>query len=294
MRLVNLIAMSIVVSITMTPPPATAALENFEIDIKELHNTKQPQPIKQKLHKSHSKDAAPHEIDVIELEGESVYVVHPGEHLFKILMKQYGLSNPAAEQLIPEVMLLNGITSPKELKVGQRLRIPLSARASKLKAPQPTSGQSVAPAAAIKASSKPHPAASIAIVSAPACKLARDMLDTFGLLKPSPIAVQKLETVSASYAGRDVTVICGLSRAEKYTYERLLLPINVQLLAFEGGESDERIIEKISNHLGLAFRKYDSDSNTHTLVYIFSPFGDWSQELKLRVLPVQPPPAAAP
>lgn len=125
----------------------------------------------------------------------------------------------------------------------------------------------------------------ISITSAQPCKLARDMSEKMGLLATSPAAsVQGGETVSATCAGLNVTVACGLSRAELYTYERLLSPSGGQLLIFEGGESEERVVEKLANHLGLLFRKSDPDADKPPLSYIFAPFGAWTQELKLTIL----------
>lgn len=56
------------------------------------------------------------------------YTVKPGDHIFKILMKEYGLSNAEAEALVPEVKRLNGITDIRRLHAGQSLRIPLTHR----------------------------------------------------------------------------------------------------------------------------------------------------------------------
>ncbi len=60
--------------------------------------------------------------------GMSVYTVRPGDHIFKILMKEYDLSNAEAEALVPEVKRLNGISDIRRLPVGRSLRIPLAHR----------------------------------------------------------------------------------------------------------------------------------------------------------------------
>ncbi|WP_298266583.1 LysM domain-containing protein [Geobacter sp.] len=57
--------------------------------------------------------------------GVSEYTIRPGDHIFKILMRDYGLSNDEAEALIPEVKRLNDISDIRRLRVGQILRIPL-------------------------------------------------------------------------------------------------------------------------------------------------------------------------
>ncbi|BBA71045.1 hypothetical protein YM18_2528 [Geobacter sulfurreducens] len=61
--------------------------------------------------------------------GITDYTVRPGDHIFKILMKEYGLSNREAETLIPEVRRINGITDIRRLRVGQTIRIPLGTAA---------------------------------------------------------------------------------------------------------------------------------------------------------------------
>lgn len=59
--------------------------------------------------------------------GLTEYTVRPGDHIFKILMKEYGLSNREAEALVPEVRRINGITDIRRLRVGQTIRLPLGA-----------------------------------------------------------------------------------------------------------------------------------------------------------------------
>lgn len=56
--------------------------------------------------------------------GESTYVVKPGDHLFKILMHEYGLSNSQAEALIEKVKKDNNISDIRRLKIGQKISIP--------------------------------------------------------------------------------------------------------------------------------------------------------------------------
>lgn len=125
---------------------------------------------------------------------------------------------------------------------------------------------------------------SITITSAQPCKMARDMSEKMGLLVSAPHRLQGAETVRATCAGLNVTVACGLSGAELYTYERLLSSKGEQLLVFEGGESGERIVERLANHLGLLFKKSDPEAEKLPLTYIFSPFGSWPKEVQLTIL----------
>jgi len=314
--------------IMMRPGPVTAAQGEFDIDLKELrHGGANEKP---QYHPQPSPPAST-EIDLRELRRiapplaskpaqrkrhvptaaaprnvesgrESIHLVQPGEHLFLILMKQYGLSNQAAEQLIPEIMRLNGITSPKGLKVGQRLRIPLAARDGKnssiAREARPQTGQQTtttlpdtAPAAAPEPAAPPSTVRSISIMSAPPCKLAHDILEPMGLLTSSSTRIQGAETVSAASAGRSITIACGLSKAEIYTYERLLARNGKQLVTFDGDESEDCVVEKLSTHLGLVFCKRDPDSATLPQTYVFAPFGTGSQELQLTIMPASPAPS---
>ena len=52
------------------------------------------------------------------------YTVRQGDHLFKILMRDYGLSNDEAESFIEEIRRENNIYDIKRLKVGQKIVIP--------------------------------------------------------------------------------------------------------------------------------------------------------------------------
>jgi LysM repeat protein len=52
------------------------------------------------------------------------YTVKAGDHLFKILMRDYGLSNNEAESFIEEIKRENNIYDIKRLKIGQKITIP--------------------------------------------------------------------------------------------------------------------------------------------------------------------------
>lgn len=108
-------------AIICQPGSGVAEQNNFDIDIKELH----PTPAKQSRRAPHVKTREKNAVATDSKEGFSSYTVRPGDHLFLILMRHYGLSNNAAERLIPEVMRLNGIQNPHGLTVGKRLTIPL-------------------------------------------------------------------------------------------------------------------------------------------------------------------------
>lgn len=283
----RLVITGIFAAVMMMQQPAVAAPNDYEIDLRELRRPAPHRPAKAEA----GKPAEPGQ--------ESFYVVKPGEHLFQILMKKYGLSDPEAERLIPKVMQLNGISSPKGLKVGQRLRIPLSATEGPHRAslPAPTPAPLSPPAATTTSqpalaqvttqASLPQPAAPplaaeiISIISESPCKLARNLEKKMGLTATSPPTISGVETAAATHAGQNVTAVCGLSEAERYTYERLLASSGTQLLFFDGDESADNVVEELADSLGLEYQK----RATQPLKYIFQPFGTRTQELHLTIFP---------
>lgn len=293
---------SIVAAVMIIHQSALAAPNDYEIDLKELpritrHHSADAE---QRQHKRRT-EAEPQTGKTDKSGNESVYVVQPGEHLYLILMKKYGLSDPEAGRLIPKVMQLNGISSPKGLKAGQRLRIPLPAGGRSRSA---ASRDSVAafrsepPAAAPAGPAQPAPpqvsqpaahpleAEIVSVLSEPSCKLARNLVKKMGLLASSSSpGIKGVESVEAAVAGRSVTVICGLSEAERYTYERLLAPGGRQLLFFAGNDSADCVVKKLADSLGLTFQKRDSDTSALPQTYIFPPFGSRTQELHLIIFP---------
>jgi len=128
------------------PAQLHAAQSPFDIDLKELDREnptvppkaekkktatkakkEAPTPTPAKSGKVQHKAAAP----TSEAEGESEYIrytVKPGDHIFKILVARLGMSNEAAERLIPEIIRVNNITNIKRLTVGRTLLIPGKAR----------------------------------------------------------------------------------------------------------------------------------------------------------------------
>ncbi|MDD2308999.1 MAG: LysM domain-containing protein [Desulfuromonadaceae bacterium] len=94
----------------------------FELDpltISGLKSTPKPPQIRGK-HSSHR------HVDKSSLTSAkgSLYTVKAGDHLFKILMRDYGLSNNEAESFIDEIRRENNIYDIKRLKVGQKITIP--------------------------------------------------------------------------------------------------------------------------------------------------------------------------
>jgi hypothetical protein len=99
-------------------PALTLAVDSrFELD---------PAQLEKKLAKPHRtvSGEAMHNGTPKRISGQTSYIVRPGDHLFKILMKDYGLSNAEAEALVPEIKRLNGISNIRSLQVGKAILIP--------------------------------------------------------------------------------------------------------------------------------------------------------------------------
>jgi len=128
--------MILTAALTLSAGSGLAADSRFEIDLKELPKAAAPLPAKSghlpaKAVRKHAPKAS--SVRHVATDGNVRYTVKPGEHIFKILMRDFGLSNQQAERIIPEIARLNGIDDIRRLRVGQELLIPLtpSKRAAK-------------------------------------------------------------------------------------------------------------------------------------------------------------------
>lgn len=63
--------------------------------------------------------------------GETTYTVKSGDHLMKILVRNFGMGNDQAEALIPEIKRRNQLGDARRLRTGMRLIIPLTAKSAK-------------------------------------------------------------------------------------------------------------------------------------------------------------------
>ena len=268
---------------------AFAKPSGFELDIKELRSASSaPQARRQESRKTVRSSAA-----VAHGESSS-YTVQPGDHLFLILMRQYGLSNDAAEHLIPEVMSINNIHNPRGLTRGMRLTIPLAARVNRIAEPARITEKvavprpvEVSPSPAVKpfrASAEPAHKG-IEILAAPSCSLGREFSEKFALLVPSLGIIQGFPNFTVRHAGLTLAVACGLSPEEAYTYAQLLARHNVQLLVFDENEPHRRVIEKIANRLNLFYELDETAGrNKLPLKIRFTSVGPDSREMKLTIL----------
>lgn len=106
----------------------------FEIDIKELDKDKPaPHTVKKKSLLPSRKQASRSSVPTKPkppattergVDGYVKYTVKHGDHIFRILMKEFGMSNSEAERLIPDIAQLNDIADIRKLTVGRTLLIP--------------------------------------------------------------------------------------------------------------------------------------------------------------------------
>lgn len=280
---------------------AGAAQEPYDLDLKELRRPPARRAKEQRPPQEPKKpvSAAP------DAKGDnSSYTVRPGDHLFLILMHRYGLSNDAAEQLIPEVMRLNGIRKPKSLSVGQRLIIPLPpptntpsqhSRRKSRRSPQPETA-AVQPQHAADtetAAVQPHAADTTyarELVAPPSqpCLLAGEVAEQLGVRVPPLSPLLDAESISVSYDVLKMAVVCGRAPAETYTLGRLLAQHGVKLLAFKVDEAPRTVIEGLAGRLGISFRLSNDDTAAELpLTYTF-PAAIAGKDLKLTILPDVP------
>lgn len=128
-RIFGMLRLSLVI-LTISVASAHGAIDSrFELDPQSL-GVSQPEPVRQK------KETQPPKPRVSRVSrpatGEySSYTIKPGDNLFKILMRDYGLTNSEAESFIEVVRRENKITDIRNLKVGSTVIIPPPPRKSK-------------------------------------------------------------------------------------------------------------------------------------------------------------------
>ena len=102
---------------------ATAA--PYDLDLKELERQEQAASAKAKKSQNVKKSSAARVRQNSEDTSDEIrYTVQPGDHIFKILVVRFGMSNEAAERLVPEVARINNIPNIRQLTIGQTILIP--------------------------------------------------------------------------------------------------------------------------------------------------------------------------
>ena len=270
---------------------AGAAVGPYDLDLKELRRPP-VHPAKDQAPPKAIRESVP--APPIAGKETSSYTVRPGDHLFRILMQHYGLSNSAAERLIPEIMRLNGIRSPKSLFVGQRLTIPLPPVTDAAAKTSSEGGQKtpISPppetAAAPPHATEPYRVQEITADRSLPCRLVREVAEQLGAQVSALPPFIKADGASISYDALKVTVTCGLEPAEEYTLKRLLTPQGGRLLLFKADEAPRTVIEGMAGTLGFSFRLTSPATAADLpLTYLF-PAAIAGKDLRLTVSPVAP------
>lgn len=279
----------------LRPAPASATAagrDAFDLELKDLR----PAPGRRETTPRQTRPAKSVPAESTAGAGrDSSYTVRPGDNLFLILIRHYGLSNSAAEQLIPEIVRRNNISDPLKLTVGQRLIIPLASKS------RPSA---VKPAASTLPAARPAEAAplpetprvrEIVLDAAPPCHLARSVARELGLLIPPLSAMTRPENVSVGFDGLKLDVACDLSPAVAYTHERLLSPHGIQLLLFNGAVPPRQVLEELADRLGLTFWLADEQSSDELPVtYLFPAADPGEKDVRLTIRPAPTPSPASP
>lgn len=122
---VTAVCLNVLLSVT----GAHAVMDSrFEIDPLTLAGSKSTAKPRQAGVKRHSRSHAG-QLSSMPAKG-GVYTVKSGDHLFKILMRAYGLNNDEAGSFIEEIKRKNNIYDIKRLKIGQKIIIPPVRRGS--------------------------------------------------------------------------------------------------------------------------------------------------------------------
>ncbi|GAM11286.1 hypothetical protein OR1_03597 [Geobacter sp. OR-1] len=126
---------------------AAAPGAQFEIDLKELDKLKTaPKQEPARPRKEAAARAAEKRTEAPRpLKGNVTYTVKPGDNLFKILMRDFGMSNREAELRIPELVRINGLSGSTRLTVGSKLVIPAERQAREHHHRQPRHEETRAP-----------------------------------------------------------------------------------------------------------------------------------------------------
>ena len=133
------IVITICIGVLFWESGAVAVMDpRFELDSETLSGLKSAAKPRQVVKKRSSRSHAGQASSARDKGG--VYTVKPGDHLFKILMRDYALTSYEAELFVEEIRRENNIYDIKRLKIGQKIVIPPVRRSSdgKLKVLQPS------------------------------------------------------------------------------------------------------------------------------------------------------------
>lgn len=131
------------VALDFTTACAGGQAPQFEIDLKELDKLKSSpmQAPSKKRGETSSKPLSRSKAPTPAAAGTTTYTVKPGDFLFKILMRDFGMSNREAELRIDDVMRANNLASSTRLTVGQKLVIPAQGQTAPDRHTRPPEGR---------------------------------------------------------------------------------------------------------------------------------------------------------
>jgi hypothetical protein len=270
---------------------AGAAQEPYDLDLKELRRS----PVRREnVRRPPHKPKLPTPVSPAAGRENSSYTVRQGDHLFLILMKHYGLSSKAAEELIPEIVRLNGIRRPENLSVGQRLIIPIPPVTEAAAKTTLQSDQNPLPSPPPESAAVPPPPMDthlerkITVNPSRPCLLAREVAEQLEARISELPPFIEAEGVTMSHDVRKIAVVCGLEAAEAYTFKRLLAGQGIKLLLFKDDEAPRAVIEGVAGGLGIPFSVTTADTAAELpLIYLF-PAGIAGKDLRLTLHPDLP------
>ena len=253
-----------------------AAQAQFEINLKDLRQPRSPYDInlgelrrsspKQIKSKQKQHSSAPSSQETSEApdssDETSAYVVQRGDTISLILTRYYGLSQTAAEHLIPRVIRMNNLRSARRLTIGQTLLFPLpSPEKTQREQPAEQKITTIDAKQAVSISSSQDTTAwqEIQIHEAPPCSLARELSEKLKL-KSESLNIFIRENVVIHFNERKLIAICNATPHEIDSIERLLAHDNMQLLFFEENESPLRVTEAILEKMGLSLKQPDGET----------------------------------
>ena len=281
-----------------------AAQAQFDINLKELRKSRAPYDINlgelrrnsQKRTESKQKQrsyafsnqetsAAPDSTD-----ETSAYAIQQGDTISLILTRYYGLSQTAAEHLIPRVIRINNLRNVRRLTIGQTLLFPLPSPEN-MQRKQTVEQKKITDVDATKAApiSSPQDTDSwqeIQIREASPCALARELSEKLKWHSAS-LDIFTRENISIHLNERKLIVICGAKPSEADSIERLLAHGNMQLLFFEENESPLRVTKTIFEKAGVSVKKSngETEKNSLTFFYLAPDANNPGYTVRLTVLP---------
>ena len=93
-----------------------------------------------------------------------------------------------------------------------------------------------------------------AIYAGPPCIVARAVAAQLGRLAPQVKPLPNAQAFGAANGGQKLVVACGLSADETYTYNRLLTTLGIGLLAFNGDETPQKVVQELAGRLKLSYQ----------------------------------------